>query len=88
MIYRQDKRNYLPGRVGGVSTAAVVAELHGGQQVLLGESHVHFVLQGLVQDVRVGQGGSLRSLSGHSLPSPTPSGVRWETCLPRHVFVH
>ena len=66
----------LPGRVGGMSTTAIIAKLHGGQEVLLGERHVNLVLQGLVQNVRVGQGRSLWSLSGSwDLSSSAPPRI-------------
>ena len=79
----------LPGWVRGVSTTAIITKLHGGQQVLLGERHVHLVLQGLVQNAGVGQRGSLGSLSGPGdLSSSAPPRIWWEACLPGHVFVY
>ena len=72
-----------------MSTTAIIAKLHGGQQVLLGESHVNLVLQCLVQNVGVGQGRSLWSLSGSGdLSSSAPPRIWWEACLPGHVFVY
>jgi len=59
-----------------MSPAAIVTKLHGGQKVLLGERHVDLVLQCLVQDARVGQRRSLRSLSGsRDLPASGPPRI-------------
>ena len=88
MLVEGEQQERLPGGVSGVvGSAPVVTKLHSRQQVLLGERHVHLILQGLVQYVGVGQGGSLRSLSGQSLPPPAPPRVGREACFPRHVFV-
>ena len=72
-----------------MSTTPIIAELDGGQEVLLGKRHVNLVLQCLVQNARVGQRRSLWSLSGSwDLSSSAPPRIWWEACLPGHVFVY
>ena len=71
-----DSKTRLPGGVRGMSPTAIVTQLYGGQEVLLGERHVDLVLQCLVQDARVGQRRSLGSLSGsRDLPASGPPRV-------------
>lgn len=72
------------------SGLCVVTKFNCSQQIFLGQRHVHLVLQRLVQDAGVGQGGCLGPLSGDSLPHllpPAPPGVAGLLVV-LHIFIN
>ena len=82
---------FSPGRDGGMGPRLVVAQLHRGEEILLGQGHVHLVLQRLVEDAGVREGRCLGPFSrpnclSHLLPS-TSSGI-WCIFICLHVFIN